>query len=93
MAASGRYRPWPIAGTAVAAIGIFLLSRITPGTGQVTAMLFMAVVGLGLGCLVQLMVVVVQNAVPQRELGSVTASAGLFRIVGGAIGAGCSERS
>ncbi|MBO2463985.1 MFS transporter [Actinomadura violacea] len=88
VAASGRYRPWPIAGTAVAAVGVYLLSRITPGTGEVTAMLFMVIVGLGLGCLVQLMVVVVQNAVPQRELGSVTASTGLFRIVGGAVGSG-----
>ncbi|MBW8485867.1 MDR family MFS transporter [Actinomadura parmotrematis] len=88
VAATGRYRWWPVAGTVVAAAGVFLLSRISPDTGQATALLFMVVVGLGLGCLVQLLVVVAQNAVDRRDLGSVTASAGLFRILGGAVGAG-----
>lgn len=88
VAATGRYRLWPILGTFVATLGLLLLSRITPETGQGLAILYMVALGLGLGCIVQLMVVIVQNAVPRADLGIATATTGLFRILGGAVGAG-----
>lgn len=88
VAATGRYRWWPVVGTALAVVGLVLLSRVGPGTGHGVAVVYLVVVGLGLGCVVQLMVAITQNAVPLPELGIATAATGLSRIVGGAVGAG-----
>jgi MFS family permease len=88
VAATGRYRWWPVVGTLVAAAGLWMLSRITPDTGRLQITVGMIVLGLGVGCIVQLMVVVVQNAVSMRDLGVATSTTGVSRIVGGAVGTG-----
>ncbi|HET9986704.1 MAG TPA: MFS transporter [Longimicrobiales bacterium] len=83
---TGRYRVFPIVGTAVMAIGLFLLSRMGPRTSTPAALGIMLVLGLGLGMVTQVLVVAVQNAVPYRFLGVATSGATLFRLVGGSLG-------
>ncbi|MEV4422280.1 MDR family MFS transporter [Patulibacter sp. NPDC049589] len=83
---TGRYRPFPIVGTAVATLGLFLLSHLAVDTGTVQAALYMLVLGLGLGCVMQVLTLVAQNSVPYSELGVATAAATLFRSIGGSVG-------
>src|SRR4051794_13488099 len=82
----GRYKLFPIAGTAVAAFGMFLLSSLDETTGTGVAALHMLVLGLGLGMVMQVLVLAVQNAVPYEMLGVATSGATLFRSIGGSLG-------
>ena len=82
----GRYRLFPIAGTAVMSAGLFLLSRMRPETGLATASLYMLVVGMGLGMVMQVLVLAVQNSVDYEDLGVATSGATLFRSIGGSLG-------
>ncbi len=84
--ATGRYKAFPIAGTAIAAIGMFLLSRLDAGTSVLYAAVAMFVMGLGLGLVMQVLVLAVQNAVDYAELGVATSGATLFRSMGGSLG-------
>src|SRR4051795_1178800 len=84
--ATGRYKVFPIVGTAIAAIGMLLLSRLDAGTSTLYGAFAMFVMGLGLGLVMQVLVLAVQNAVEYSELGVATSGATLFRSMGGAIG-------
>ena len=68
-AATGRYKVFPIVGTAVLTIGLFLLSRLDPDTIRAVDVALMLVVGLGLGLVMQVLVLAVQNAVDYDDLG------------------------
>jgi EmrB/QacA subfamily drug resistance transporter len=83
---TGRYRAFPIAGTGLITIGILLLSQVGVGTSLIVAALFMFVLGVGLGCVMQVLVLIVQNAVPYGELGVATSGATFFRSIGGSFG-------
>jgi EmrB/QacA subfamily drug resistance transporter len=82
----GRYRVFPIAGTALATIGLFLLSHIAVSTSLTSVALYMVVLGLGLGMVMQVLVLAVQNSVDYRYLGVATSGSTLFRQIGGSIG-------
>jgi DNA-binding MarR family transcriptional regulator len=82
----GRYRVFPIVGTALMAVGLFLLGHLTVSTSTVTASLFMLVMGLGLGMVMQVLVLAVQNSVDYKYLGVATSGSTLFRQIGGSIG-------
>jgi EmrB/QacA subfamily drug resistance transporter len=82
----GHYRPFPIAGTAVATCGLFLLSRIAVSTSTLYTALSMVVLGLGLGMVMQVLVLAVQNSVDYHDLGVATSGSTLFRQIGGSIG-------
>jgi EmrB/QacA subfamily drug resistance transporter len=83
---TGRYKIFPILGTAIMVAGLFLLSTMDASTSTLQAALFMAVLGLGLGLVMQVLIVAVQNAVDYTELGVATSGATLFRSIGGSIG-------
>jgi EmrB/QacA subfamily drug resistance transporter len=83
---TGRYKPFPIAGTAVMVIGLALLSTMTARTTRLEASVFMFVLGLGLGSVMQVLVLAVQNAVDYADLGVATSGATLFRSIGGSVG-------
>ncbi len=87
IARTGRYRAFPIVGTAIMAVALYLLSLLTPTTPQVVQYLYLLILGIGLGCVMQVLVLVAQNAVPQRELGVATSGATFFRSIGGSFGA------
>ena len=86
ISATGRYKAFPIAGTAIAAVGMLLLSRLDAGTSTLYATVSMFVMGLGLGLVMQVLVLAVQNAVDYAELGVATSGATLFRSMGGSLG-------
>jgi EmrB/QacA subfamily drug resistance transporter len=82
----GRYKIFPILGTALMTIGMYLLSRLAVGTGTVDSSLYMFVLGVGIGGVMQVLVIAVQNAVPYEDLGVATAGATFFRSIGGSFG-------
>jgi EmrB/QacA subfamily drug resistance transporter len=82
----GRYKPFPIAGTAILVVGFLLLSTMGPDTSGLSRSLYMFVVGLGLGSVMQVLVLAIQNDVDYHELGVATAGATFFRSIGGSFG-------
>ena len=82
----GKYRWFPICGTAIVACGMFLLSTLQLDTPLHTMYLFMLLLGLGLGMVMQVLVLAVQNAVPFKNIGVATSGATLFRSIGGSVG-------
>ena len=82
----GRYKVFPVVGTAVMAVGLFLLSRLSPGASAASLMAMMLVLGLGLGMVMQVLVIAVQNAVDYSDLGVATSGVTLFRFIGGSLG-------
>jgi EmrB/QacA subfamily drug resistance transporter len=83
----GRYRMFPICGTALMTIALFLLSRLDVSTPALTASWYMLLLGLGLGMVMQILVMAVQNAVSYQQLGVATSGTTLFRSIGGTVGA------
>jgi len=82
----GRWKPYLVAGATVMTAGMLLLSTIDAHTSVLTLSLFMAVLGIGVGMLMQNLVLAAQNDVPAQELGATTSSLTFFRSMGGAIG-------
>jgi DNA-binding MarR family transcriptional regulator len=83
---TGRYKLFPVCGTAVMSIGLFLLSRLGASSSTSAALAIMLVLGLGLGMVMQVLVIAVQNAVDYGDLGVATSGATLFRLIGGSLG-------
>src|SRR3954466_9510557 len=83
---TGRYRWFPIGGTAIAVLGLLLLARLDRSTSTALAALYMLVLGLGLGMVMQVLVLAVQNSVEYEQLGVATSGATLFRSIGGSVG-------
>jgi EmrB/QacA subfamily drug resistance transporter len=83
---TGKYRFFPIAGAAVMTVGLFLLSRMGVGTPALLDAFYMLVLGMGIGGVMQVLVIIVQNAVPHSELGVATSGATFFRSIGGSFG-------
>ena len=82
----GRYRIFPIIGTATMTLGLYLLSHLTVTTGTALSSLYMFVLGVGLGASIQVLVIAVQNAVDYSDLGVATSGATFFRSIGGSFG-------
>ncbi|MDQ1204570.1 MDR family MFS transporter [Microbacterium sp. SORGH_AS_0862] len=83
---SGRYRLFPIVGTIVTGIAMTAMTTLTASTPVWLICVFLFVFGAGLGLIMQVVVLVVQNAVPAAELGTATSSNNYFREVGAALG-------
>ena len=83
---SGRYKVYPIVGTALLAIGLYLLSTMGLSTTFPVACVYMAIVGLGIGLVMQVLVLAVQNAVPPQHMGTATSATQFFRSIGGTVG-------
>jgi EmrB/QacA subfamily drug resistance transporter len=82
----GRYRWFPITGTGILAIGMTLLTRLGVHTPQAVTALYMVVIGVGIGLVMQVLVLVVQNDAPPGDLGAATSTAQFFRSIGGSVG-------
>ena len=83
---TGKYRIFPITGTACTSIGFILLTRITADTPLWFLMLGMFGIGLGLGQLMQTLTLAAQNSVAPRDIGVATSAATFFRQIGGTLG-------
>lgn len=83
---SPRYRWLPVTGFLILCFGLLLMSRLEPDTPLPVFCAFLAIVGFGLGMIFPVLTTVVQNAVPQKHLGTATASGIMFRQIGGSLG-------
>jgi EmrB/QacA subfamily drug resistance transporter len=83
---TGKYKLFPIVGGAVMTAGMLLLTQLGVGTSRVTSALFFVVLGLGMGFLMNLTTVIVQNSVAPRDMGVASSSRTFFQQIGGSIG-------
>jgi EmrB/QacA subfamily drug resistance transporter len=83
---TGVYRPYPIVGSFITAVGLGLFSTLQQDTSLLLISAYMAVVGVGLGLTMQTLVLAVQNDAAPGELGVATGSVTFFRSLGGAFG-------
>jgi len=82
----GRYRIFPIIGTATMTVGLYLLSHLGVTTSVWLSSVYMLVLGAGIGASLQVLVVAVQNAVSYADLGAATGGTTFFRSIGGSFG-------
>ncbi|MGI5445248.1 MDR family MFS transporter [Streptomyces sp. CA-243310] len=83
---SGKYKVFPIVGGALMVIGLFLLATMDTDTTRLMSGVYMAVLGAGLGFLMQITMLVAQNSVDMKDMGVASSSATLFRTLGGSFG-------
>ncbi|MGV9747423.1 MDR family MFS transporter [Rhodococcus zopfii] len=83
---TGHYRIYPIIGSVMLTVGMFLLHTIATDTALPIVMAYMAILGFGLGNLMQPLTLALQNALPPRDMGVSTAAATFFRQIGGTVG-------
>jgi EmrB/QacA subfamily drug resistance transporter len=83
---TGRYKWYPVAGTALMTVAMGLLATMDAGTSRTTASWFVALLGVGLGTVMPVMILAVQNAADQRDLGTATSAATFARSMGGSFG-------
>ncbi|GAB2601194.1 MDR family MFS transporter [Ramlibacter solisilvae] len=83
---NGRFRHFPILGMAVITGALLLLSFVRVDTSVALVLVLAALLGMGIGCVMQVLVVAVQNAVDHQDLGVATAGSMLFRSIGGSLG-------
>ncbi|MFJ8558429.1 MFS transporter [Streptomyces microflavus] len=84
---TGRYRIYPIVGSAVSVVGMWLLSGLEVGTSRLEYSLWQAVLGTGIGLVMSVLVLAVQNSVRPADLGTATSANNYFRQIGGSVGA------
>ena len=83
---TGRYKWFPVAGVSIVGVSLFLLSTMTPDLPIWVICSFLAVMGLGLGLSMQILVLIVQNTFPLKEVGTATAGNNYFRQIGASVG-------
>ncbi|MFF7375124.1 MDR family MFS transporter [Streptomyces massasporeus] len=83
---TGRYRLFPIVGSLVMAVGLFLMSLMGPATGSWLESLYMFVLGSGIGLCMQVLTIAVQNTVDYADLGTATSGVTFFRTLGSSFG-------
>nr|WP_309141492.1 MFS transporter [Streptomyces composti] len=87
ISSTGRYRIHPILGTALSVVGMWLLSRLDTGTPRLHYSIWMAVLGTGIGMVMPVLILAVQNSVRPADLGTATSAHNYFRQIGGSVGA------
>ncbi|ULR52588.1 MDR family MFS transporter [Streptomyces deccanensis] len=83
---SGRYKVFPVVGSVLMIVGLFLLAQMDTGTSRVTSGVFMAVLGAGMGCLMQITMLVAQNSVEMKDMGVASSTTTLARTLGSSFG-------
>jgi len=86
VARTGRYRGFPIVGMAVASLAMLLLSTLDTGSSRLESGAYMVLLGVGIGLVMQIMVLASQNEAPLADLGVATSTINFFRAVGGSVG-------
>ncbi|WP_407077932.1 MFS transporter [Streptomyces sp. NPDC126499] len=84
---TGHYKVYPVLGGAVSTLGMWLLSRMDTDTPRLTHSLWQAVLGVGIGLVMPVLVLAVQNSVRPADLGTATSAHNYFRQIGGSVGA------
>jgi EmrB/QacA subfamily drug resistance transporter len=86
IARTGRYKVYPIVGSAVMAAAMYLLSRLDETTSTLAMNAYFFVLGFSLGLIIQVLVIAVQNTVDFSDLGAATSGVTFFRTIGGSFG-------
>ncbi|MFF9622702.1 MFS transporter [Streptomyces griseosporeus] len=84
---TGRYKLYPVLGSALSVAGMWLLSRLEADTPRLHYSIWMAVLGAGIGLVMPVLVLAVQNSVRPADLGTATSASNYFRQIGGSVGA------
>lgn len=83
---TGKYKIFPIAGSALMVVGLLLLAQMDTGTSRLTSGLYMAVLGAGMGFLMQITMLVAQNSAEPKDMGVASSTTTLFRTLGSSFG-------
>jgi MFS family permease len=86
MTKTGRYKAFPVVGLSLMTVGLLLLSQLDASSSRATVGAYTAIFGAGFGMVSQILLVAIQNSVDRSDLGIATASANLFRALGGSVG-------
>ena len=86
IARTGRYKIYPIVGTFILAIALYLLSTLDENTSTALMNVYFFILGISLGLIIQVLVIAVQNTVDYADLGAATSGATFFRSIGGSFG-------
>ena len=84
---TGRYKIFPVAGTAVMALAFLLMSRMNPSTSALLQSLYLFILGAGIGLCMQVLILIVQNTSSFEDLGVATSGVTFLRTIGGSFGA------
>ena len=84
---TGRYKVFPVAGTAVMAVAFLLMSRMNPSTSALLQSLYLFILGAGIGLCMQVLILIVQNTSSFEDLGVATSGVTFFRTIGSSFGA------
>ncbi|MDT9695385.1 MFS transporter [Streptomyces sp. P17] len=84
---TGRYKIYPVLGGALSVVGMWLLSRLDADTPRLHYSIWMAVLGAGIGMVMPVLILAVQNSVRPADLGTATSANNYFRQIGGSVGA------
>jgi MFS family permease len=80
---TGRYKALPIIGGVIMTLGLYLLTHLGPHTSRLTSGIFFVILGVGMGFLMQITTLIVQNSVAPRDMGVATSSRTFFQQIGG----------
>ena len=83
---TGRYKVFPILGGGIMSLGMYLLTGLGVGTSRLTSALFYVVLGLGMGFLMQMVSLIAQNSVEQKDMGVASSARMFFQQIGGSLG-------
>jgi EmrB/QacA subfamily drug resistance transporter len=83
---SGRYKILPVIGSATMSVAMYLLTHLGPDTSRLTSAMYFVVLGVGMGFLMQVTSLIVQNSVDPRDMGVATSSRTFFQQIGGSVG-------
>jgi EmrB/QacA subfamily drug resistance transporter len=83
---TGRYKLFPVLGGAIMGLGMYLLTNLGIGTTRFTSAIFYVVLGLGMGFLMQMVSLIAQNSVEQKDMGVASSARMFFQQIGGSLG-------
>jgi hypothetical protein len=83
---TGKYKLFPILGGGIMAVGMFLLTNLGPNTSRFDSGLYYAVLGLGMGFLMQMVSLISQNSVEMKDMGVASSARMYFQQIGGSLG-------
>ena len=83
---TGRYKIFPILGGGIMTVAMFLLTGLGIGTSRLTSAIYYVILGLGMGFLMQMVSLIGQNSVEQRDMGVASSARMFFQQIGGSLG-------
>lgn len=86
VARQGHYKKYPVIGISMCTLALYLFSTLSAGQSVVLVCLYICLLGAGVGCFIQILILAVQNSVPFEEVGTATSANSFFREIGATMG-------